>query len=207
MGKNIKRVGMALIVSGASGTGKSTICKRLMDQFPKLVFSISCTTRPPRPGEVDGVDYYFITQDNFDAKVANNEFIEHATVYENSYGTLREEIIGRINKGEDLFLDIDVQGALQIREFMKHDELLRNSVEFVFIAPPSFEELEKRLRERGTEEEDVIECRLNNAKKELKYWKNYDYLIINDELETAVEDMVKLFESLHKSTKRLVEYE
>ena len=197
------KLGLALIVSGPSGAGKSTVCELLRKKRPDLKFSVSCTTRGPRPGEKDGEDYYFLSSEDFAAKVAENQFIEHATVHGNSYGTLRSEIIDRINQGEDVLLDIDVQGALQIKKYVKNDDLLARCVEFVFIGPPSFEELERRLRSRGTETEEAIAVRLKNASDELEKWNEYDYLVINKELDKAVDDMEHLIDILHKCTKRL----
>lgn len=199
------KLGLALIVSGPSGAGKSTVCDLLRQQLPGLQFSVSCTTRAPRADEENGKDYYFLSSEEFAAKVADNQFIEHATVHGNSYGTLRSEIIERINKGEDVLLDIDVQGALQIKEYAKNDPLLEKCVEFTFIGPPSFAELEKRLRLRGTETEESIAVRLKNAKEELEKWQEYDFLIINKEIEKAVDDMEHLIDILHKKTKRLKE--
>jgi len=197
------RSGMILIVSGASGTGKSTVCNIVMERNKKLDFSISCTTRQPRDGEVDGVDYHFITSEEFNRKVINKEFIEHATVHNNSYGTLRKEVMDKVNAGKDVLLDIDTQGAMQIQKYMQNDANLAKCVEFVFIAPPSMEVLEDRLRSRGTETEESIEVRLNNAKGELDKWDKYNYLIINNDLEQAVEEMEHLIYTLHKSTRRL----
>lgn len=197
------KLGLALIVSGPSGAGKSTVCEILRKKRPDIRFSVSCTTRAPRPGETDGKDYHFISPEEFAAKVAENQFIEYATVHENSYGTLRSEIIDRIESGEDVLLDIDVQGALQIKEYVKNDELLAKCVEFAFIGPPDFAELERRLRSRGTETEEAISVRLKNARDELEKWDEYDYLIINKDLDKAVDDMEHLIDILHKCTKRL----
>jgi len=198
-----ERLGLALIVSGPSGTGKSTVCNLLRKRRPDLKFSVSCTTRPPRPNEKDTKEYYFLSQDEFDAKIADNQFIEYATVHGNSYGTLRSEIMNRVIDGEDVLLDIDVQGALQIKEFIKDDQLLAKCVEFAFIAPPSFAELENRLRSRATETEDAIAVRLTNSKSEFEAWNKYDFLIINKDIDEAVDDMEKLIHILHQSTKRL----
>ncbi len=197
------RLGIALIVSGPSGAGKSTVCNSLREKHPEMEFSVSCTTRGPRKGEVDGKDYHFIDKMEFQSRIENNEFLEYADVHGNYYGTLKSEIIDRVNVGKDVLLDIDVQGALQIRESSKKYLLLGKCSEFVFLGPPSFDELERRLRSRGTEEEESIRKRLDNAKSELGHWKDYDYLIINQDVEQAVKDMENLIETLHKSTKRL----
>ncbi|MFZ2654469.1 MAG: guanylate kinase [Victivallales bacterium] len=197
------RLGIAMILSGPSGAGKSTVCNLLRQRNPELCFSVSCTTREPRKGEVDGKDYYFIGQKDFQRKIKNNEFIEHAEVHGNFYGTLKSEIIERVRAGKDVLLDIDVQGAFQVREASKQYSLLSKCTEFVFLGPPSFDELERRLRGRGTEKEEVIRKRLETAKSELDHWRDYDYLIINKEVEHTVKDLEEMFDLLHKSTKRL----
>ncbi|MCX6983644.1 MAG: guanylate kinase [Lentisphaerae bacterium] len=197
------RLGIALIVSGPSGAGKSTVCNLLRQRHPELEFSVSCTTREPRKGETDGKDYHFIDKKEFQRRAKNNEFLEHADVHGNLYGTLKNEIINRVEAGKDVLLDIDVQGALQVKASSKKYEILGKCSECVFLGPPSLEELEKRLRSRGTEKEASIRKRLDDAKSELGHWKDYNYLIINEDVEQAVKDMVNLIEMLHKSTKRL----
>ncbi len=198
-----QRLGIALIVSGPSGAGKSTVCNLLRQKYPELEFSVSCTTREPRNGEIDGKDYHFIDKKEFQRRIKNNQFLEHADVHGNFYGTLKSEIIDRVESGKDVLLDIDVQGAIQVRKSSKKNSLIGKCSEYVFLGPPSFEELERRLRSRGTEKEESIRKRLDNAKSELEHWKNYDYLIINKDVEQAVKDMGNLIEMLHKSTKRL----
>ena len=197
------RLGIALIVSGPSGAGKSTVCNSLRKRHPELEFSVSCTTREPRRGEVDGKDYHFIDKMEFQRRVENDEFLEYADVHGNFYGTLKSEIMDRVEAGKDVLLDIDVQGALQVKESSKKYSLLGKCSESVFLGPPSFDELERRLRSRGTEKEESIRKRLDDAKSELDHWKDYDYLIINKDVEQAVKDMENLIEMLHKSTKRL----
>lgn len=203
MSNQSEKLGLALIVSGPSGAGKSTVCELLRQKHPELHFSVSCTTRAPRPGEIDRKDYCFLTSDEFAVKVAANEFIEYASVHGNSYGTLRSEIVDQVANGNDVLLDIDVQGALQIREYIKDDELMAKCVEFAFIGPPDFLELERRLRSRGTEDEDTVQLRLQNAMDELNKWQEYDFLIINKDLDQTVKDMENLIDILHKSTKRM----
>jgi len=195
--------GALLIVSGASGTGKSTLCSKLLGLRKNLRFSVSCTTRGPRAGEIHGTHYYFLTIEDFRKKIENDEFIEYAEVHGNFYGTLKSEVISRINCGTDILLDIDVQGAMQIKKKARKDKFLKNSIELIFIGPPSFDELERRLRNRKTDSEEVIKKRLENAKKELSFWKEYDYLVINGELERATEDMMKLLDSIHLKSKHI----
>jgi guanylate kinase len=201
----VNKLGMVIVVSGASGTGKSTICGQVRKDMPELGFSVSCTTRSPRDGEKDGVDYYYISKDVFLKRVGNGEFIEYAEVFDNFYGTLRSEVIDQVESGKDVFLDIDIQGALQIQQTALNDPLLKNCCEFIFIVPPSIAELEKRLRGRGTDPEEQIVKRLAKAKHEISFWRSYDYLIINDRLEDAVNEMENLIRSLRLNTKRMSE--
>ncbi len=176
--------GFLLVMSAPSGCGKSTILKQVMADLPGLVFSVSHTTRSPRPGEVNGRDYHFVSREEFIALRDRQPsgFLEWAEVHDNFYGTSRREVETRLAEGEDVVLDIDVQGAAQIRSNTK------NSVS-VFIVPPSMEELERRLRGRGTESEDSIALRLANAGKEMKDVDHYTYCIVNDRLELAVDSL------------------
>jgi len=199
------RLGVVLIVSGPSGTGKSTVCSRVRAAMPELKFSVSCTTRAPRAGEQHGRDYYFLSVEEFKARIANREFIEYAEVFGNYYGTLKSEVIDRVNSGEDVFLDIDIQGAMQIRQCSLQDPLLGKCCEFIFVAPPSLEELERRLRNRASDSEEQILKRLGKSTVEISHWKSYDYLIINDVLDTAVEEMQSLIQMTRKATKRMAE--
>lgn len=200
-----ERLGMAIVVSGASGTGKSTICRQVREDMPELGFSVSCTTRPPRPGEKDAVDYYFLSRDEFRKRVAAGKFIEHAEVFNNYYGTLRSEVIGRTEAGKDVLLDIDVQGAMQIRLAAEADPVLKKCCEFIFIVPPSMAELEKRLRSRSSDSEEQIKQRLEKAGYEISFCGKYDYLIVNGQLDTAVGEMKNLIRALRLSTKRMPE--
>lgn len=181
-----KRFGTALVTSGPSGAGKSTVCKQFLALEAGVHFSISCTTRPPRPGETHGVEYYFLSRAEFESQIAANGFLEHAEVHGNYYGTPRSEVEPYLERGADVLLDIDVQGARQLRANAAPGSSLALGASFVFMAPPSFAELEQRLRHRGTETEAVIQKRLNNARGELAAWREYDYLVINDTVEAAV---------------------
>ena len=169
------------VLSAPSGAGKTTILKKVMANLPGLVFSVSHTTRPPRPGEVDGRDYHFVSREEFKAirEATPPGFFEWAKVHGNLYGTGRAEVERQLRAGQDVILDIDVQGALQVQRAA--------SPVMIFIAPPSLAELEARLRKRGTESEDTISLRLDNARTELKFAVRYDYLIINGRLEDAID--------------------
>jgi guanylate kinase len=177
-------LGRMLVVSGPSGSGKSTICKRLL-QDPRVVFSVSATTRKPRPGEVDGRDYHFLSADEFRARIAKGAFIEHAEVFGNLYGTLREPMEAAKARGQVYLLEIDVQGANQLRA-------LGEEGVYIFIAPPDFEELKRRLSGRGTESPEVLQRRLHKAEDELRERHRYDHVVVNDELERAVTEVRRL---------------
>lgn len=179
------RSGIIFVVSAPSGAGKSTLCNNLR-QTKDMVYSVSCTTRKPRPGEEDGVDYNFLTQEDFEKKIAHGEFLEYAQVHGNYYGTLRSAVLEMTRKGTDVLLDIDVQGARSIRQGT--DEEVRNSLVDVFIMPPTLEELERRLRKRGTETEDQMQGRLKVASVEMTLWKEYKYTILSGSME---EDLIK----------------
>jgi guanylate kinase len=197
------KLGILLVVSGPSGAGKSSICKVVRKKNLKLHFSVSCTTRAPRRGEKHGKDYFFVEEDEFRKRIKRDEFLEYAKVHSNYYGTLKGEVIDKIKSGVDVLLDVDVQGAMQIKRNARKDNLLAKCLETVFIGPPSFVELEKRLRSRATESEKLIRERLAHAKKELDFWREYDYLIINKELKKAITDMLILVDVMHKKTCRL----
>lgn len=200
--KEIKRLGIALIVSGPSGSGKSSISREVMKRHPEVAFSISCTTRSPRSGERNGVDYHFLSVEDFRKKIEAGEFIEYAQVHGNFYGTLKSEVEKRVTQGIDVILDIDVQGAAKVHELCRESEIFRDAAEFVFVAPPSHAELERRLRGRGTDAEEVILKRLENSKLEISHWREYSYLLINDEFEEAVRKFDALLAAFRMSTKR-----
>ena len=196
------RTGMVLILSGPSGSGKSTIYKAAIGDLGGIEFSVSCTTRQPRPGEVDGRDYYFISHEKFNALVAEHAFAEHAEVHGNCYGTLKSELLDRVRRGIDVLLDIDVQGAAQLRALCADSSEFCEACEFIFIMPPSFEELERRLRARGTETEESILRRLANAKGEMDRAHEYDHIIVNDDLGRAVKEFTDLILGLRSHPKR-----
>lgn len=200
-----KRLGMLIVVSGASGTGKSTICGQVRNDMPELGFSVSCTTRAPRPGEKDSIDYYYIGKEDFKKRVSAGEFIEYAEVFSNYYGTLKSEIMDQIQDGKDVFLDIDIQGAMQIQQAAENDAVLKKCCEFIFIVPPSMTELENRLRGRSTDSAEQISQRLETAAKEISFCHKYNYLIVNDKLDKAVSEMESLIRAMRLNTKRMPE--
>lgn len=176
------RKGTLYVFTGPSGAGKGTLLSRLQEQDDRLFYSISATTRAPRPGETDGVQYYFLSKAEFEEKIAQNAFLEHARYVDNYYGTLEAPVNEKLEQGFDVVLEIEVQGAMQVHE-------KRPDAVMVFIAPPSFEELAARLRGRGTEDEEKVLKRLETAKEELKHQNEFDYVVVNDELDRAVEEL------------------
>lgn len=172
--------GLVFVISAPAGTGKSTLAHRLCESFaPHIVESTSCTTRSPRKKEVPGRDYHFLLKEEFVKKIENQEFLEYAEVFGHYYGTLKSDVEKVIRQGKHVILVIDTQGALKLKEFFK--------AIFVFIVPPSLEELERRLRQRKTESEEIIKERLNWAQTEIEQAEKYDYFIVNDDLEIALE--------------------
>jgi|SRR5580658_3532952 guanylate kinase len=180
-----RRQGILFVISAPSGTGKSTLCENLRST-PDFIYSISCTTRPPRPGEEDGIDYHFLSKETFLTKARNGEMLEYAEVYGNYYGTLKATVKGALVQGTDVLLDIDVQGAATIRK--TDDPMLKESLVDVFIMPPTLEELEQRLRKRGTETEQQMQQRLQTGREESKMWPLYKYTILSGSME---EDLIK----------------
>lgn len=179
---------LMIVVSAPSGAGKSTLCDRLVHELPEVVYSVSCTTRAPRGDEKDGVHYYFLSKREFKERIKNGEFLEYAKVHGNYYGTLEDTVLYAMEEGRHVLLDIDVQGARQIRETVVRLDPrnpIRNGFTDIFISPPSMEELEQRLRGRGTDDEGVICKRLKNAAAEMDCAKEYSFRIINDDLEKA----------------------
>ncbi len=203
MTQTTDRLGAIIVLSGPSGAGKSTVCNILISEDNNLEFSVSCTTREPRDGEVNGINYHFISKDEFKAKIESDEFIEWAEVHGNYYGTLKSEILGKAQQGKDILLDIDIQGARLIKEACKNDVELKKCVEYVFFAPPSFEELEQRLLGRGTESEESAQRRLQNAKGELEAWSEYEHLIVCHNKEQGLANMKGLLYTMRNKTKRI----
>ena len=180
--------GNLYIVAGCSGVGKGTLLKLFLERNPQLKLSVSCTTRNPREGEVHGKNYFFISVEEFKKNIKNNEFLEWAEFSGNYYGTQKQYIENKLNMGLNVILEIEVQGAKQVKE--KMPEAIS-----IFIMPPSIEALEARLRGRHTESEEAIQRRLSNANREIEAGKNFDYKVINDNLEDALNNLQKIFDA------------
>lgn len=200
--------GLLLVISAPSGGGKTTLCEALLQSDANTVRAVTCTTRAPRDGEKDGVDYYFLEAGDFLKRVQAGNFLEHATVYGNSYGTLKSEVMGKLRQGKDVLLNVDVQGAAAIRARAEDDDELRSALVTVFLAPPSLSVLEERLRKRNQDSATTIQKRLSVARHEIAQWKHFDYLIVSS---TVPEDLAKAkgimtAERLRQFRARLPEY-
>ena len=195
MAVKIERTGMLLIISGPSGTGKGTLVKKLMDNDPTFRFSCSVTTRKPRTGEIDGVHYHFVSVEEYEKLVAENAFLEYATVHGNHYGTLRKPVEEMMARGDNVLLDIDPQGAISVME---------NAADYVsvFILPPSFEDLRVRLHTRNTDDPVEIERRLKNARGEVQKVDRYQYAVVNDDLDLAFCQLQSIVNAEKLRTKR-----
>jgi guanylate kinase len=185
LNSQFSRTGILFVLSAPSGAGKTTLCDALR-QTPDFVYSVSCTTRPPRAGEIEGEDYHFISEGDFLARVEAGEFLEHARVHQHSYGTLRGPIIANLQGGVDVLIDVDIQGAAAIRNF--DDPTIQQALCDVFIMPPDLDELRRRLTKRGTETPDQIAIRIETAAREMELWRDYRYTIISKSME---EDLQK----------------
>jgi guanylate kinase len=184
-------IGKLFVVSAPSGSGKTTLCKKLIETFKSsLAYSISFTTRQPRKNEVNGRDYYFVDLNIFKDMLVKDEFLEWAKVYNDYYGTAKKQIEYVLSTNKDVILDIDPQGAMQVKKKMKNAIL-------IMILPPSLLELEKRLRTRNTESEDELRLRLGNAKKEILNYKSYDYIVINDNFDNAFKELTSIYIAEH----------
>lgn len=191
------------MISAPSGAGKSTICDALR-QTPDFVYSVSCTTREPRAGEIEGEDYQFISETDFQARVQKGDFLEHARVHEHYYGTLRQPLLNNLKKGVDVLIDIDTQGAAAIRNC--GDEFIRRALSDVFIMPPNLEELRRRLTKRGTETPEQIELRLTNAAREMKLWRDYRYTIISQSMEEDLQKFRHIIGAERYLSSRLIQH-
>jgi len=192
------RRGKTFIISGPSGVGKSTVLKALLERRSDVYFSVSATTREPRQGEIDGVHYHFLDVDTFREWISKDEFLEYAEYVGNFYGTPKKFVDAAMNKGQDVILDIEVQGAIQVCS--KRPETVR-----IFIAPPSWAELERRLTERGTDSPDKVQKRLLRAKVEFQTAHTYDYFVINDTVEEAVNELNAIMTAEHCKPKERME--
>lgn len=179
--------GLLIVLSGPSGVGKGTICKKLIEYF-NAWYSVSVTTREKRDGEIDGKDYFYVTKEDFKQKIKDNDFLEYATYNNNYYGTLKSKINEQLDNNIDVFVEIEVKGAENIKKIYPDSVL-------IYILPPSLKELEDRLRGRNTEDEETIQNRMNITKEELKKIAIYDYAVINDDLEKAIEKVKNIIES------------
>lgn len=191
------RRGLMFVLSSPSGAGKTTMSRALMAEDHEITMSVSATTRPPRPGEVDGVDYYFVSPDQFQSMVAENALLEWATVFGNRYGTPRAPVEAALAAGRDVLFDIDWQGTQQLQQTDAASDLVR-----VFILPPTLAELERRLTSRNTDHPDVIAGRMARARDEISHWGEYDYILVNDDAETCLNEIRAILKAERLRRKR-----
>ena len=196
--KKIK--GLIVVISAPAGSGKTTLCKRLLQASPSFISSVSFTTRSPRKNEIEGVDYYFVSREEFEKLVEKNIFVEWTEVHGHLYGTSGDLLKKNIEAGKDVVLEVDVKGGRKIKE--KYPEAI-----LIFILPPSWKELKKRLRGRATEDEKNIKERLNTAKQEIKYLPYYDYFVVNDDINRALKELLTIIEAERSRIKRLSQRE
>lgn len=197
------RTGILFVLSAPSGAGKTTLTTSLRHK-PDFVYSVSCTTRSPRPGEIHGEDYYFLEEADFLARVAAGEFLEHAEVHGRHYGTLKQTVIDQLIHGVDVLIDIDTQGAANIRAC--DDPFIQAALADVFIMPPSLDELRRRLKRRGTETDEQIETRITNAATEMKSWRDYRYTLISGSMEEDIEKFRAVMRAERYLSRRLIHH-
>jgi len=202
LSKKFSRRGVLFVVSAPSGAGKTTLVERIR-RTPNLFYSVSCTTRAPRAGEIDGQDYQFLSDPDFQERVEKEDFLEHAHVHGDYYGTLREPVVTNLKRGKDVLIDIDTQGASVIRNC--GDPVIRDALADVFIMPPDLEELRKRLLKRGTESTAQIDSRLATAAREMEHWRDYRYTIISGSVEEDLQRFRQIMEAESYLSRRLVE--
>jgi len=186
---------LLVLISAPLGGGKTTLCQQLLAARSQMTRAITCTTRPPRDGERDGVDYYFLDAGSFLKRVQAGNFLEHATVYGNSYGILKAEVLGKLRQGKDVLLNVDVQGTATIREKALEDAELKRALVSVFLTPPSMSIVEQRLRSRGTDSQAVIQKRLSVARQEIAQWKHFDYLLLSASIQEDLRRMLAIVEA------------
>jgi guanylate kinase len=202
LSKKFSRRGILFVVSAPSGAGKTTLVERIR-RTPNLFYSVSCTTRAPRTGEIDGQDYQFLSDADFRERIERADFLEHAHVHGDYYGTLREPVVTNLKRGKDVLIDIDTQGAAVIRNC--GDPLIRDTLADVFIMPPDLEELRKRLLKRGTETAQQIDSRLATAAREMEHWRDYRYTIISGSVEEDLQRFRQIMEAESHLSRRLIE--
>jgi guanylate kinase len=185
---------LLIVISAPSGGGKTTLCQQLLAARPDMTRAVTCTTRPPRPGEKDGVDYHFLDAAEFQRRVQAGDFLEHATVFGRNYGTLKSEVLDRLCAGRDVLLSVDVQGAATIRERAQTEPELRRALVTVFLAPASVTVLEERLKKRGADTPGEIQKRLGVARREIAQWQNFDYLLISSTIQEDLGRMLAIVE-------------
>jgi guanylate kinase len=201
LSNSFHRTGILFVLSAPSGAGKTTLCSALR-QKPDFVYAVSCTTRPPRPGEIEGEDYFFLTDAEFARRVAAGEFLEHAEVHGRRYGTLKSTVCDNLARGIDVLIDIDTVGAAAIRAC--DEDIIRSALADVFIMPPHLEELRRRLKKRGTETEEQIAVRLTNAAAEMVHWRAYKYTLISGSMEEDIEKFRAVMRAERYLSRRLV---
>jgi guanylate kinase len=202
LSKQFVRHGILFVISAPSGAGKTTLVEALR-QTPNLFYSVSCTTRAPRTGEIDGEDYQFLSDKDFRARVEAGDFLEHARVHGDYYGTLRKPVVTNLKSGVNVLIDIDTQGATAIRNC--DDPLIREALSDIFIMPPDHEELRRRLRKRGTETAQQIESRLATAAREMELWRSYRYTIISGSVEEDLQKFRQIMSAESYLSRRLIE--
>ena len=190
-----KSAPLLILISAPSGGGKTTLCNLLLESQPGMTRAITCTTREPRAGEREGVDYYFLEADNFLKRLQAGNFLEHATVYGNSYGILKRDLLDKLRAGKDVLLNVDVQGAATIRAEAKTEPELHRALVTIFLTTPSVELLAQRLRKRGADAEAVIQKRLAVARQEIAQWKNFDYLVISGDKREVLRQTLAIIEA------------
>jgi guanylate kinase len=202
LNKQFSRYGILFVISAPSGAGKTTLVEAFR-QTPEFVYSVSCTTREPRTGEIEGEDYQFLTESNFLARVQAGEFLEYAKVHGHFYGTLRTPVLNNLKNGVDVLIDIDTQGAAAIRHC--DDQFIRQALTDVFIMPPNLEELRRRLTKRGTETLEQIELRLSNAAREMELWRDFRYTIISQSVEEDLQKFRHIMGAERYLSRRLIQ--
>jgi guanylate kinase len=194
----IQRRGLMLVLSSPSGAGKTTLSRRLLQSDHVITMSVSATTRSPRSNEIEGRDYFFVDDAEFERRARGNEFLEHATVFGNRYGTPRQPVMAALESGKDVLFDIDWQGTQQLKQQARDD------VVSIFVLPPSHDELERRLRERAQDKEEVVRARMAKAADEISHWAEYDYILVNDEIPRAQTQLETILAAERLKRARLV---